>query len=144
MEITTSQESPKCCFTLLHQLGKFHARGGNQLKNAPSLQVSCPAPFALLILGQTSKTLLSGVAPHSSNPSVNRGSIKTCSVSLSTAFSAHSKDSWKGVTEEITQQARDKAFWSWTGISAPLTQMKIPKLPRAAIILLLRGFISFL
>ncbi|KAM6319366.1 LOW QUALITY PROTEIN: actin-like protein 10 [Podargus strigoides] len=34
-----------------------------------------------------------------------------------------SKDSWKGAMEEITQQAPDKGFWSWTGIPAPLTQM---------------------
>lgn len=142
MEITISQESPKCCFTLLHRLGKFHANRGSQLKNALSLQFSCPAPFALLNLGQTSKTLIRCCTTQLKP--LCKGSVTMCSVSLSTAFSAHSEDSWKGVTEEITQQARDKAFWSCTGISALLTQMKIPKLPRAAIIMLLRGFISFL
>lgn len=120
----------------------WQGRESIEKRTFPSVQL--PSPLCTLTLGQTSKTLLSGVAPHCSDPSVNRGSIKPCSVSLSTAFSAHSKDSWKGVMEEITQQARDKAFWSRTGISALLTQTKIPKLPTAAIILLLRGFISFL
>lgn len=35
MEITTPQDSSKCCFTLQHQSGKFHARGDKEPKVPP-------------------------------------------------------------------------------------------------------------
>lgn len=97
-----------------------------------------PAPIARLVLGQKNQNPLIRCSTEV-KPSVVRGSIN----SPSTTFSAHGKGPW-GITKEITQQAGDKEFWWCTGISALFTPMKITKLPRAATILLLRGFIGFL
>lgn len=124
-------------------LENFMLGKGESIEKCTFPSVQLPGPLSTPQSPASEQNPLARYCTMQLKTSANRGSTQK-SVSENTAFPAHSKDSWTGVTEEITQQAQDKAFWLETGISAPLTQMKIPELPRAAIILLLRGFISFL
>lgn len=126
MEITSPQESSKRCFTSQHQFGTFHARGEKEAKVQP--------PSHSSFWGIKSKILSSAVAQRS-----NSLLSEVQYTHQAQHFLPHGKAPWLRVTKGITQQAQDKEFWSCAGISALFTQMKITKLPRAAIILLLRG-----
>lgn len=130
METTIPQESSTRCFTFCINSENFMP---GERKNCKS------GPHRTPCFGAKNQNPLIRCSTEV-KPSVVRRSIN----SPSTALSVHGKAPWLGVTKEITQQAQDKEFWWCTGISALFTQMKSTELPRAAIILLLRGFIGFL
>lgn len=125
MEITSPQESSKRCFTSQHQFGTFHARGEKESKVQPP-----------------SHSSFWGKNPKPSHQVLHRGQTLSCQ--RFNKLTKHSifcswQSPWLGVTKGITQQAQDKECWSCAGISALFTQMKIIKLPRAAIFLFFRG-----